>query len=228
MKKHQVSDMQSGNMTTDDSEMLASHRVHRAIESISRGGLVVVADDEDRENEGDLIGAAELMTEEAVAFMVRYSTGILCVAIDNETANRLALPPMVGTNEDPNGTAYTVSCDATASGTGVSARDRLLTMKVLASPTSVQENLRRPGHVFPLRRHPDGVLGRNGHTEAASDLVLAAGCSGAAVLSELVNDDGSMMTGATLAVFCDQNKLPFLTIKNIVAWRRLMRVDGHG
>lgn len=192
-------------------------RFEDALRQISAGGMVIVTDDVGREDEGDLIAAASLITEQSVAFMVRHTTGILCVAITGEDADRLRLPPMIASNEDPNGTSYTVSCDARAAGTGVSASDRLMTFRLLADPESSADDLRRPGHVFPLRAHPEGLLGRRGHTEAAVDLVSRAGLLQAGVLGELVNDDGSMMRGDALMRFGADHGIPVVSIENLVA-----------
>lgn len=203
----------------------AQARVAEAIRQIALGRPVVVADDADRENEGDLIGAADAMGEPEVAFMVRHTTGILCVAIEGARADALALPPMTGTNEDPNATAYTITCDARATGTGVSAADRLRTFRTLADPAAAASDLRRPGHVFPLRARPGGVLERPGHTEAAVDLARLAGRFAAGVLGELVNDDGSMMRGPQLTDFAARHGLVFVTVAELIAWRH--RQEGE-
>lgn len=210
-------------MTNKDSDGLdhrkAMDRVDAAILNIAKGGLVVVADDASRENEGDLIGAAAAMSAADVAFMVNHTTGILCVAIEAQRAEAMGLPPMVASNEDPNATAYTISCDALACGTGVSAADRLLTFRTLADPAARAGDLRRPGHVFPLRARAGGVLERPGHTEATVDLVRLAGLFPAGVLGELINPDGSMMTGTQLTDFATAHGLPFLTVEELIAWR---------
>ena len=145
--------------------------IERAVADIAAGKAVVVVDDEDRENEGDLIFAAEKATPELVAFMVRYTSGYLCVPLDGDDCDRLGLPPMYATNQDKHGTAYTVTVDAREGiGTGISASDRAATMRLLANPESGANDFTRPGHVVPLRAKEGGVLRRPGHTEAAVDL----------------------------------------------------------
>ncbi|HEY0869410.1 MAG TPA: 3,4-dihydroxy-2-butanone-4-phosphate synthase, partial [Acidothermaceae bacterium] len=167
--------------------------IERAIEEIAAGRAVVVVDDEDRENEGDLIAAASKVTPEIVAFMVRHTSGVLCVPMKSETLDRLGLPPMTARNEDAKQTAYTVSVDARRGvTTGISAADRAHTIRVLADSATEPYELTRPGHVFPLRAVEGGVLRRAGHTEAAVDLAVLAGLTPAGVISEVVNDDGSM------------------------------------
>lgn len=208
-------------MTKDDDSHLHLARVDAAIAHIAAGGMVVVADNADRENEGDLIGAASAISEADVAFLVNHTTGILCVAVEAQRAEALGLPPMVASNEDPNATAYTVSCDARACGTGVSAADRLKTFRLLADPAGQAGDLRRPGHVFPLRARAGGVLERGGHTEATVDLVRLAGLFPAGVLGELVNTDGTMMRGTQLTDFAERHGLPFVTVEELIAWRRL-------
>lgn len=219
-----IADMPASPVSTVNA-VNAEARVERAIRDIAAGRMVVVADDDDRENEGDLIGAASALSERDVAFMVRHTTGILCVGIPQERAEALALPPMVAHNEDPNATAYTVSCDALATGTGVSAADRLLTFRTLADPAAEAGDLRRPGHVFPLCARPNGVLDRPGHTEAAVDLARLAGLYPAGVLGELVNDDGSMMRGQRLIDFASRHNLAFLTVADLIGWRRARADD---
>src|ERR1700733_11018780 len=168
--------------------------IERAITDIKAGKPVVVIDDEDRENEGDLIFAAELATPELVAFMVRYTSGYICVPLPEPEADRLELPPMYHTNQDRRGTAYTVTVDAREGvSTGILAPDRTHTTRLLADPATSPAQLARPGHVVPLRAKAGGVLRRPGHTEAAIDLAVLAGLRPAGVLCEMVNDDGTMM-----------------------------------
>ena len=170
-----------------------SGAVEQAVRDIAAGRAVVVVDDEDRENEGDLIFAAEKATPELVAFMVRHTSGYICVPLTDADCERLQLPPAYHTNQDPRGTAYRVSVDARdVVGTGISAADRAHTMRRLADPATRPVDLTRPGHVVPLRASPGGVLRRPGHTEAAVDLAVLAGLRPAGVLCELVNDDGTM------------------------------------
>jgi 3,4-dihydroxy 2-butanone 4-phosphate synthase/GTP cyclohydrolase II len=194
--------------------------VQHAVAALAEGRMVVVVDDADREDEGDLLVAAELVTDEQMAFMVRHGTGIVCVPMPVERAEELRLPPMVVDNTDAHGTAFTVSVDHAATGTGVSARDRTATVRALAHPGTLPGELRRPGHVFPLRARDGGVLVRTGHTEAAVDLTRMAGLSGLGVITEITADDGSMPNGASVAAFAREHGLPFLAIADLVRYRR--------
>ena len=191
--------------------------IHAATRAIAAGGAVVVVDDEDRENEGDIIFAAQHATAELMGFTVRHTSGVVCVPLPGEWADRLDLPPMTAVNQDAKGTAYTVSCDA-ASGTstGISAADRALTSRVLADPASQAGDLNRPGHIFPLRAHDGGVRARRGHTEAAVELARLAGCTPVGVIAELVHDDGSMMRLPALRQFADEHGLPLVSIEDLV------------
>lgn len=197
--------------------------VERAIADIAAGKAVVVVDDEDRENEGDLIFAAEKATPELVAFMVRYTSGYLCVPLDGDDCDRLGLPPMYSTNQDKHGTAYTVTVDAREGiGTGISASDRAATMRLLADPDSTAADFTRPGHVVPLRAKEGGVLRRPGHTEAAVDLARLAGLMPAGVICEIVSqkDEGSMAQTDELRVFADDHDLALISIADLISWRR--------
>ena len=197
--------------------------VERAIADIAAGKAVVVVDDEDRENEGDLIFAAEKATPELVAFMVRYTSGYLCVPLDGDTCDRLGLPPMYSVNQDKHGTAYTVTVDAREGiGTGISASDRATTMRKLSDPASTANDFTRPGHVVPLRAKDGGVLRRPGHTEAAVDLARLAGFTPAGVICEIVSqkDEGSMAQTPELRVFADEHDLALISIADLIAWRR--------
>ena len=192
--------------------------IHAAIRAIAAGGAVVVVDDEDRENEGDIIFAAQHATAELMGFTVRHTSGVVCVPLPGEWADRLDLPPMTAVNQDAKGTAYTVSCDAAAgTSTGISAADRALTSQVLADPASLAGDLNRPGHIFPLRAHDGGVRARRGHTEAAVELARLAGCTPVGVIAELVHDDGSMMRLPALRKFADEHGLPLVSIEDLVA-----------
>lgn len=195
-------------------------RVEAALHRIARGGLVVVTDDDDRENEGDLICAADRVTPEMVAFMVNHTTGILCAAMEDATADALDLPLMVSRNTDPHSTAFTLTCDALDAGTGVSAADRTKTLRYLADPASIPDGLRRPGHIFPLRAKRRGVFARDGHTEAACDLCRLAGCAPVGVLSEMVEPLGGMLRGAALVTFAMMHGLPMLSVRDLINWRR--------
>ncbi|MFW0784955.1 bifunctional 3,4-dihydroxy-2-butanone-4-phosphate synthase/GTP cyclohydrolase II [Gordonia sp. CPCC 206044] len=197
--------------------------VERAIADIAAGKAVVVVDDEDRENEGDLIFAAEKATPELVAFMVRYTSGYLCVPLAGEDCDRLGLPPMYSMNQDKHGTAYTVTVDAREGiGTGISAADRATTMRLLADPDSSAVDFTRPGHVVPLRAKEGGVLRRPGHTEAAVDLARLSGLAPAGVICEIVSqkDVGSMAQTDELRVFADEHDLALISIADLIAWRR--------
>ncbi|HJC84464.1 MAG TPA: bifunctional 3,4-dihydroxy-2-butanone-4-phosphate synthase/GTP cyclohydrolase II [Candidatus Corynebacterium faecigallinarum] len=198
--------------------------VEDAIADIAAGKPVVVVDDEDRENEGDIIFAAAKATPEVVAFTVRHSSGYICAAVPDSEADRLGLPPMVARNEDVRGTAYTVTVDA-AEGitTGISAHDRAHTLRLLADPGSTRESFHRPGHVVPLRARRGGVLERGGHTEASVDLARAAGLPAAGVLCEVVSeeDPSGMARLPELRRFCDTHGLSLISIEQLADWRRV-------
>jgi 3,4-dihydroxy 2-butanone 4-phosphate synthase / GTP cyclohydrolase II len=195
-------------------------RVELALEAVRRGQLVVVVDDEDRENEGDLILAAEHATPEALAFVIRHGSGIVCVGMEPERLDQLELPLMTRAGTEAMGTAFTLSVDARDdTTTGVSAQDRSRTITALVDPRTTPEHLLRPGHVFPLRSKPGGVLERAGHTEAAVDLARLAGLLPAGVLCEIVNDDGTMARGETLERFAEEHHLPIVSIAELIAYR---------
>ena len=197
--------------------------VERAITEIKSGKPVVVVDDEDRENEGDLIFAAEHATTELVSFMVRHTAGYICVSLTETDADRLDLPPMCQANEDPRGTAYTVTVDAREEiGTGISAADRAHTIALLADPAAKPADLCRPGHVVPLRARDGGVLRRAGHTEAAVDLAVLAGLRPAGVLCEIVSvkDPTGMARADELRMFADEHELALISIADLIAHRR--------
>ncbi|GIF08173.1 bifunctional 3,4-dihydroxy-2-butanone-4-phosphate synthase/GTP cyclohydrolase II [Actinoplanes siamensis] len=198
-----------------------SESIERAIAEIRAGRPVIVVDDEDRENEGDLIFAAEHATPELVAFMVRYTSGYICVAITESEADRLDLPPMYHTNQDKKGTAYAVAVDARSGvTTGISAADRARTISLLAASDTQPTDLSRPGHVVPLRAKAGGVLRRPGHTEAAIDLAVLAGCRPSGALCEMVNDDGTMQRRPDLEKFAAEHDLVLITIADLVAYLR--------
>jgi 3,4-dihydroxy 2-butanone 4-phosphate synthase / GTP cyclohydrolase II len=195
--------------------------IERAIKDIAAGRPVIVVDDEDRENEGDLIFAAEHATAELVAFMVRYTSGYICVPLPEDEADRLDLPPMFHTNQDARGTAYAVTVDAREGvSTGISAADRAHTIRLLASADTRPTDLSRPGHVVPLRAKAGGVLRRPGHTEASIDLAVLAGLRPAGVLCEMVNDDGTMMRLPDLERFAVEHDLALISIADLIAYRR--------
>ncbi|MGB0470602.1 MAG: bifunctional 3,4-dihydroxy-2-butanone-4-phosphate synthase/GTP cyclohydrolase II [Ilumatobacteraceae bacterium] len=207
--------------TTNDTIRLDP--VEEAIAAIAAGGIVVVSDDEDRENEGDLIMAADAATDSAIAFFVRYTSGVICVSLDGDRCADLRLPPMVPpmANSESQGTAFTVTVDLrSGTTTGISAADRAATITALADRSIPAEEFNRPGHIFPLQARPGGVLKRAGHTEAASDLARLAGREAAGVLCELVSEDGSMMRGPELRAFADEHNLKFISIADLIRYRR--------
>ncbi|MBM7050672.1 3,4-dihydroxy-2-butanone-4-phosphate synthase [Rothia sp. ZJ1223] len=214
--------------THQEEQPAASERTERAtasldsvtgaLEAIKAGGAVIVVDNENRENEGDIIFAAEHATPELLAFTVRYTTGVICVPMPGERADALLLPPMTAVNEDLKNTAYTVSCDARYGiSTGVSAADRALTARLLADANAQPADLTRPGHMFPLRAVDGGVRERDGHTEAAVELTRLAGLSGVGVIAELVHDSGEMMRFDALRAFATEHGLPMISIEQLIA-----------
>ena len=197
--------------------------IPEALRHYADGGLVVVMDDEDRENEGDLIMAAEFATPEKIAFILRYTTGILCAPMLPTRAEQLALPAMISNNEDPKCTAFTVTCDYKHGSmtTGVSASDRALTFRKLADPTVAATDFTRPGHVFPLCAKAGGVVERDGHTEAGVDLCRMAGVQPVAVIGELMDHcDGTMMRLPACAIFAAEHNLPLITIEALQKYRK--------
>lgn len=198
------------------------HTVEEAIKEIQSGKFVIVVDDKNRENEGDLIIAAEKITPQAIAFMVRYTTGIVCLSLPGERLDELRIPLMVSENTDIHRTPFTISVDyKIGTTTGVSAADRCATIKALISPQSQPADFCRPGHIFPLRYRSGGVLKRAGHTEAAVDLSSLAGLSPAGVLCEIVNDDGSMARLPELETFAKTHNLCLISVADIIRYRRL-------
>ena len=214
--------------------------VEDALDALRNGRLVVVVDDEDRENEGDLIGAAEMVTPESVNFMAREARGLMCVAITAERAAALSLPMMEAVNTGLHETPFTVSVDLReGTSTGISAADRAATIRALADPTAQPADFARPGHIFPLRAAQGGVLRRAGHTEAAVDLARLAGMKPAGVLIEILNPDGTMARTPELRAIADRHGLPLITIQSLIAYRmrsetlvsKLVEVDlptAHG
>ena len=194
--------------------------IDELIGELAAGRMVVVMDDEGRENEGDLIMAAEKATPEAIAFFVRYTSGIICLPMTGERLEELQLPQMVTNNTEAHRTAVTVSVDYVhGTTTGISAADRARTIRALADPPARPEDFARPGHIFPLRYADGGVLRRAGHTEASVDLVRAAGLAPAAIICEIVNDDGSMKRGGDLARFAAEHGIKIGTIADLIRWR---------
>lgn len=193
--------------------------IKAALQDFAEGKFLIVTDDESRENEGDLIILAEKVTPAQTAFMVRYTTGILCVAIDKATARRLQLPMMYESNQDVRKTAFTVSVDAAkGTTTGVSAIERTRTINLLAARDSKAQDFIRPGHIFPLVAHDDGLAARGGHTEAGIALAQLVGAQPAALLSEIVNEDGSMASGQSLAEFASKHAIKTITIEALTQY----------
>ncbi len=200
-------------------------RVEHALESLRQGQGILLVDDEDRENEGDLIFAAERITRAQMALMIRECSGIVCLCLPDETLTRLQIPPMVNHNTSRNGTAFTVSIEARHGvTTGVSAADRVTTIRTAIAADCQPADLAHPGHVFPLRAQPGGVLSRRGHTEGGVDLMRLAGLSPAAVLCELTNPDGSMARLPEVIAFARQHGFPVLTIEDLVQYRNALPV----
>jgi 3,4-dihydroxy 2-butanone 4-phosphate synthase/GTP cyclohydrolase II len=206
-------------MNAAEEQVFAS--IPEAIEEIRQGRMVIVVDDADRENEGDLIMAAERVTPEAIAFIVRHTSGVICMPVVGERLDELEIPLMVAANTDSRRTAFTVSVDArTGVTTGISAADRARTIRAMIDPATQAEDLSRPGHIFPLRYREGGVLKRAGHTEAAVDLARLAGLYPAGVLCETVNEDGTMARLPDLMVFAKTHGLTLISIADLIAYRR--------
>jgi 3,4-dihydroxy 2-butanone 4-phosphate synthase/GTP cyclohydrolase II len=216
-------------MTRSDS----TERVHRALEDVAAGKMVVLVDDEERENEGDLVMAADRVTPEAINFMARYGRGLICLALEATRVDRLALPMMVDDNRTQRTTAFTVSIEARSGvTTGISAKDRAHTIKVAVAPEAKADDLVSPGHIFPLRALPGGVLQRAGHTEGSVDLARLAGCTAAGVICEIMNEDGSMARLPELQVFAREHGIRILSIADLINYRlqteNLVHKRGEG
>ncbi|RDX34581.1 bifunctional 3,4-dihydroxy-2-butanone 4-phosphate synthase/GTP cyclohydrolase II [Arcobacter sp. HD9-500m-PIT-SAG03] len=199
--------------------MNAHERVKEAIEEIRKGNMVIMLDDEDRENEGDLVYAAALSTPKKVNFMATHAKGLICVSVTNETANRLELNPMVNSNTSSYETAFTVSVDATTASTGISAGERDDTIKILSNPISRTTELVKPGHIFPLIAKGGGVLVRTGHTEGSIDLCKLAGFNGEAVICEIMKEDGTMARRDDLDIFAQKHDMKQIYISDLVEYR---------
>lgn len=192
-----------------------------AINAIRSGQMVVVVDDENRENEGDLIVAAELARPEHISFMMRKGQGLICVALTGERLDELNIPLMVQDNSDLHSTAFTITVDYRfGTSTGISAADRAATVRALVDPRSTPGDFSRPGHMFPLRANPKGVLGRPGHTEAAIDLTRLANLTPGGVICEIAKDDGTMARLDDLLIFAEQHSLPLIAIKDLISHMR--------
>ncbi|GGB07105.1 3,4-dihydroxy-2-butanone 4-phosphate synthase [Brucella endophytica] len=194
-------------------------KIEDAIEAIARGEMVIVVDDEDRENEGDIIIASDSITPQAVAFMMNHARGLICVAMEGEQLDALDLPLMVPRNTEYHKTAFTVSVDyIPGTTTGISAADRAKTIRALVDGSTRPEDFARPGHIFPLRANPKGVLGRPGHTEAAVDLCRLAGRYPSGTICEVANDDGTMARLPELMLFAKKHGLLLITIKDLIGY----------
>jgi 3,4-dihydroxy 2-butanone 4-phosphate synthase len=199
---------------------MAISKIEDAIAAMARGEMIVVVDDQNRENEGDLLVASEKVTPEAIAFMMNHARGLICVPMEGSRLDELDIPLMVTRNTEVLKTAFTVSVDYIhGTTTGISASDRAATVRALVADGSRAEDFARPGHIFPLRAHPDGVLSRPGHTEAAVDLARLAGLQPSGVICEVANDDGTMARLPQLEVFAEKHGLHLVTIEDLVAYR---------
>ena len=201
--------------------------IEKSLRELRSGRMIVIADDEDRENEGDLMIAAEMVTPEVINFMATYARGLICLAMTGERLDQLKLGPMVLHNTANLGTAFTVSIDARERGvtTGISSYDRAQTILAAVDPRTRPEDLARPGHVFPLRSRPAGVLERRGQTEGSVDLARLAGLRHAAVICEIMNRDGSMARGPDLARFCSEYGFTMVTVAELVRYRLETELD---
>jgi|SRR5680860_22567 len=199
---------------------MSFNTIEEALEDIRQGKMIVMVDDEDRENEGDLVMAAEMVTPEMINFMATHGRGLICVPMTRDRIHALQLEPMVTKNTDPHETAFTVSVDSVKSSTGISAFERAETVKILVDPNSKPTDLHRPGHIFPLQAREGGVLVRAGHTEGSVDLARLAGFQPAGVICEIMNSDGTMARVPDLFVFVEKHNLKLITLKDLIAYRR--------
>jgi 3,4-dihydroxy 2-butanone 4-phosphate synthase len=199
---------------------MAISTIEEAVAAIAAGEIIVVVDDLDRENEGDLLIASDKVTPQAIAFMMNHARGLICVPMEGERLDALDIPLMVVRNTEMLQTAFTVSVDyIPGTSTGISAADRAKTIEALMSEDAKPDDFARPGHIFPLRAHPNGVLSRPGHTEAAVDLARMAGLSPSGVICEVANDDGTMSRLPQLEAFAERHGLHLITIEDLVAYR---------
>lgn len=196
------------------------NKIEEAIQDIKEGKMVIVVDDEKRENEGDLIMAAEKVTGEAINFMAKYARGLICMPMDGEILERLNIEPMVANNTDNHETAFTESIDYAETTTGISAFERALTIQKVIETGAKPEDFRRPGHIFPLKALEGGVLKRIGHTEASVDLAKLAGLKGAGVICEIMKDDGTMARVPDLFIYAKEHNLKIITVADIIQYRR--------
>jgi len=199
--------------------IMAFNTIEEALDDLKKGKMVVVVDDEDRENEGDLVMAASQATPESINFMIRHARGLVCAPLTSKRVGELDLPPMVTQNTDKHCTAFTVSVDVGSCSTGISAHERAKTIRALIDPQTKPSDLRRPGHIFPLEAMEGGVLRRAGHTEAAVDLASMAGFEPAGVICEIINEDGSMARLPQLIEFCREHDLKLISIADLINYR---------
>ncbi|MCY8490614.1 bifunctional 3,4-dihydroxy-2-butanone-4-phosphate synthase/GTP cyclohydrolase II [Bacillus atrophaeus] len=195
------------------------HPIEEALDALKKGEVIIVVDDEDRENEGDFVALAEHATPEVINFMATHGRGLICTPLEEDIANKLDLHPMVDHNTDSHHTAFTVSIDHRLTKTGISAQERSLTVKALLDSQAVPTDFQRPGHIFPLIAKKGGVLKRAGHTEAAVDLAKACGSQGAGVICEIMNEDGTMARVPELIEIAKQHQLKMITIKALIEYR---------
>ena len=199
--------------------------IEDAVEAIAHGEMVIVVDDENRENEGDILIASEAITPQAIAFMMNHARGLICVCVEGERLDDLDIPLMVARNTESMKTAFTVSVDYIhGTSTGISAADRAATVKGLMNPSAKPEDFARPGHIFPLRAHSHGVLGRPGHTEGAVDFARLAGLQASGVICEVANDDGTMARLDDLKLFAKKHRLLLVSIEDLIAYRRRQEI----
>jgi 3,4-dihydroxy 2-butanone 4-phosphate synthase/GTP cyclohydrolase II len=196
------------------------HDIEEALLELQKGRVIIVCDDEDRENEGDFILLAEKAEPESINFMITYGKGLVCVPVDNELAKKLELTPMVEKNTDHHGTAFTVSIDHQSTTTGISAYERAESIKRLVDPQSKAKDFKRPGHIFPLIARKGGVLERPGHTEAAVDLAILCGAEPAGVICEIIKEDGTMARLPELQELANKFSLKMITIKDLQRYRK--------
>ena len=199
------------------------HSTAEILTDFKQGHMVILVDDEDRENEGDIIIAADFVTAEAINFMSKNARGLICLALHPDQVDRLNLPQMVSEekNSSPNKTAFTVSIEASIGvTTGISAHDRALTVRAASNPLAKPSDVQMPGHIFPIRSQKNGVLARNGHTEAGVDLAILSGLNPAAVICEVINDDGTMARVSDLLKFAERFQIKVGTIKDLVSFRK--------
>lgn len=205
-------------------KMAVFHTIEEALEDLRRGKIILVTDDEDRENEGDFICAAQFATTENINFMATHGKGLICMPMSEEYVEKLKLPQMVENNTDNHETAFTVSIDHITTTTGISAVERSITALACVKEDAKPEDFRRPGHMFPLKAKKNGVLERNGHTEATVDLCRLAGLKECGLCCEIMREDGTMMRTEELSKLAQQYQMKFITIKNLQAYRKCKQI----